>query len=106
MGSPVHTKLEMKETCQSEEEEAKRWMDRASRYLMEGRYESAIRLLEKTENVFPDCKNLPELMAVTQVCYASTWRACHCGRPYARKLPDWYRVLKVSSEHLQVCLST
>lgn len=96
MGSPVHAKLEMKEACQSEEEEAKRWMDRASRYLMEGRYESAIRLLEKTENVFPDCKNLPELMAVTQVCYASTWRACHCGRPYARKLPDWYRVLKVS----------
>lgn len=70
-------------------------MDRASRYLTEGRFESAIRLLEKTENVFPNCKNLPELMAVTQVCYAATWRACHCNRSYTRKLPDWYHVLKV-----------
>lgn len=35
------------------------------------------------------------MMAVTQVCYAATWRACHCNRPFTRKLPDWYRVLQV-----------
>lgn len=95
MESPRRSSLDIHEQCKSEEEEAKRWMDRASRYLTEGRFESAIRLLEKTENVFPNCKNLPELMAVTQVCYAATWRACHCNRSYTRKLPDWYHVLKV-----------
>ncbi|KAG0568085.1 hypothetical protein KC19_7G185300 [Ceratodon purpureus] len=95
MESPRRSSLDFQEQCQSEEVEAKRWMDRASRYLTEGRFESAIRLLEKTENVFPGCKNLPELIAVTQVCYAATWRSCHCARPHTRKLPDWYHVLKV-----------
>jgi hypothetical protein len=99
MESPRRSSLEFQEQCRSEEVEAKRWMDRASRYLTEGRFESAIQLLQKTENVFPNCKNLPELMAVTQVCYAATWRACHCARPYTRKLPDWYHVLKVR-QHL------
>lgn len=95
MEVPHRSSLDVQEQCKSEEVEAKRWMDRASRYLIECRYESAIQLLQKTESIFPNCKNLPELMAVTQVCYAATWRACHCARPYTRKLPDWYHVLKV-----------
>ena len=106
METPRRASLDAQEQCKSEEVEAKRWMDRASRYLTESRYESAIQLLQKTESVFPNCKNLPELMAVTQVCYAATWRACHCARPYTRKLPDWYHVLKVSfSKPLTSCIS-
>lgn len=96
MESPRRSSLDFQEQCNSEEVEAKRWIDRAGRYLTEGRYESAIQLLQKTENVFPNSKSLPEMMAVTQVCYAATWRACHCNRPFTRKLPDWYRVLQVS----------
>lgn len=95
MESPRRSSLDFQEQCNSEEVEAKRWIDRAGRYLTEGRYESAIQLLQKTENVFPNSKSLPEMMAVTQVCYAATWRACHCNRPFTRKLPDWYRVLQV-----------
>ena len=95
MEGPRRPSLDSQPQCNSEEVEAQRWMDRASRYLTDGRFESAIRLLEKTESVFPRCKNLPELMAVTQVCYAATWRSCHCARPHTRKLPDWYHVLKV-----------
>jgi hypothetical protein len=83
--------------CGIEEIEAKWWMDGASKHIVDGRFQSALSLLRKAQQLCPTLKGLPELTAISQVCYAGSWRACSCSsRRELCQTPDWYRILEVS----------
>ncbi len=85
------------QVCGIEEIEAKWWMDGASKHIVDGRFQSALSLLRKAQQLCPTLKGLPELTAISQVCYAGSWRACSCSsRRELCQTPDWYRILEVS----------
>ncbi|KAH9563815.1 hypothetical protein CY35_05G144700 [Sphagnum magellanicum] len=84
------------QVCGIEEIKAKWWMDGASKHIVDGRFQSALSLLRKAQQLCPTLKGLPELTAISQVCYAGSWRACSCSsRRELCQTPDWYRILEV-----------
>jgi len=83
------------QVCGIEEIKAKWWMDGASKHIVDGRFQSALSLLRKAQQLCPTLKGLPELTAISQVCYAGSWRACSCSsRRELCQTPDWYRILE------------
>lgn len=83
------------EGCKWEEQEAKKAVDRASKFMKDEKYQRAISLLEKAERLSPGFKGLSELLAVAEVCLAAIWEQCTCQARPQHRTPDWYRILKV-----------
>ncbi|KAJ7194171.1 hypothetical protein O6H91_Y516400 [Diphasiastrum complanatum] len=86
------------EKCKVEEEGAKRALDQASNHLREGKYEKALLHLKTAERLCPGLKGLPELLAITDVLLAASWKPCTCITNSQMKTPDWYRILKVDEK--------
>lgn len=85
---------------EAEDEDDAKWaVETACSYVNGGNFERALSLLEKAERINPNTKGLPEIIAVTEVCYAATWSPCACSlKPLQHKSPDWYQILKVSEK--------
>eukprot|EP01018_Ginkgo_biloba_P028099 Gb_02877 [translate_table: standard] len=76
-------------------EELKKTLEQASVYLDKGQYLDAFLLLEKLEHIFSGSKDVSELLAVAEVCFAATKTSCSCTKPQQSKSLDWYLILKV-----------
>eukprot|EP00249_Psilotum_nudum_P001810 c14508_g2_i1 orf=114-1364(+) len=83
-----------------QDQEAKKALDQAAQCIKEGKYEKALLLLKKTEQLLPTMKGLPELSAVAEVWHAATQNSCRCQLMKQRR-PDWYSILKVE-EHSDI----